>query len=427
MSTKRDQNIQSIRNLSSRNRDFVAVAEALEAMANDQVGFYAAKNAKLLFHQYSDGGITDAINVVTKNGAMTTAVIDKVGAYDRIAVGAGDGTSYFYITNRIYTAQNLVRRMRVRVDALGAAPLLGFCNLGVGGPWSNFTNGLGSIYVNLLTGAMTSAISGAITTTTYTNWTAAVVGDIVEVIMEFTNLDHYSLRIVKENKVGETSEVRHTYVPNSTGMHNICYAPAIMAGGTFRLLAEETYTPESPMNKVVLHGDSYLSGAAIAYGDSALAQLRALLPYPCASLSCGTMYVDGMLASLPDLLKLNPEFVLFSNVLEAEFGGAILAQGGAAFIAWEPKIMKYVNTLVQAGITPVMFTAKNRYWDQASADAKIAWWKLRYPNLPYVTIDPSELTYPGPAYDSTGFHLVRRPNSIIAAEMIKVMKNLGRI
>jgi hypothetical protein len=153
--------------------------------------------------------------------------------------------------------------MRVRVDALGAAPLLGFCNLGVGGPWSNFTNGLGSIYVNLLTGAMTSAISGAVTTTTYTNWTAAVVGDIVEVIMEFTNLDHYSLRIVKENKVGETSEVRHTYVPNSTGMHNICYAPAIMAGGTFRILAEETYTPESPMNKVVLHGDSYLSGAAI--------------------------------------------------------------------------------------------------------------------------------------------------------------------
>lgn len=375
---------------------------------------------RIPLYRMPSGNLTNQFDAMTFAGAMSTATITAVGGYDNVVVGnePTPQSSYFRLTNRFFTASPIYVHMRIKVKALGATPVLGVRNLSAPAPYVNFINKEGYMYINLLTGAATSSMSGYPTFTASNGFTGAVVADeILDLYWEWTYNDTMKLRITKDKSGAEISSVFGTWGVNNNTSASIFYPTVIMADGTYQILSQEIGTITSVRPKIALIGDSLMSGARVSYVDTIVGKLESKLPYKIANFSSPATYLSGQQSVLKDLLFVKPEVAFISPTLE----GLYLDYANPAspnYATYTAALLAFLNTLVNNGIKPVFLVASDTglYVDSRMTTFE-TWIATNYPAALYV----ERLSTEG-ALDGTGIHLNGTANSIVADKLIALLE-----
>jgi hypothetical protein len=372
-------------------------------------------------YKMSNANLTNGYENITTAGAMATAVVTQVGDYDNIVVGGSDQASYFFPADRIFTATPIMGHIRVKAVSLGGtAPILGFRIISAPAPYVNFTNQQGYIYVNLSSGAMTSSFSGYATTTTTNNLSGSVsANEIVDVYFEWEYNNQMKMILVRNNLNGETSQITKTWSAQVNSSASICRLAVIMADGTYQLLSYEIGVKSFQRPKVLIAGDSELSGACIAYNETVFYQLKTSIPYNIAQFSAPASYLAGMQAVQRDILQINPEVVFFDNILDALFNNDC-DPGDPQYATWSANFNKYVNAFIQAGIEPILFVPScTPLYPDSRVTTMISYWTTNFPGRKYV----NRLSTDG-GFDCTGFHFNAAANAIIVTKLITELNAL---
>ena len=370
------------------------------------------------------GNLTANFDTMVKSGAMSSATIALDDGFDNIIVGGSDQNSYIQFPF-ILTHNRVIYRMRVRVDAVGGtAPILGFRNIWPGGTYSNFSNPQFYCYFNLATGALTTTTTGTTLQASYNGWLGTVAaGDIVELEIQY---EYMKPRIVKMTKVGDilsgevSSQVRLKNSASDGDWAQITHPAIIMADGTYTLLDYELISlDDRPF--FLIDGDSMGCSVRVPYEGSLVGHLNAKLPYTAACMAAGTKRTEGHLATLWEVVRLKPKYLIIFNYLDALFPNyADPANGSHA--TWSANFNRYVDTIKGLGITPIFVYPETWAPGILGANATVCGHYETYLNTNYPTDLKVKVLTSESTYDSTGFHYSTTANGIIADKILTLME-----
>jgi hypothetical protein len=377
------------------------------------------------------GNLTNGFDPVTFNGAMATAQgaagITQVGGYDRIVVANGGvNTDSWFRTAKIFSAKPLFAHMRVKVAAVGAAPVLGFRTISPGATYTNSGSQLRTFVINLITGAITVNSSTGYTVSQTNQFSGAIVaGEIVDVYLQWLYRGYWSITIVRNDANSQTSVFKMllTDPTNNASLElNMWYLCPILFDGTYQLMNFDVKTANNYNSTVGLLGDSMLTAASIAYADTIQGKLSSALAQRVANFAGGGMLLPGIQSVLKDLLASNTQVCFLCNALDGIFGGkANPANGGYA--AWSASFNSVVNTLISLGIEPVMFAPScTAIYTEAAKQFMIDYWVSQFPGRQYVTTVPSEVIL-----DNSTIHYSPYTNQIVTDRLVAILETLGKI
>ena len=363
---------------------------------------------------------------ITKVGAMTTATITaNDGVNDRVVVGAGTQTTYFYPTKQ-FASRRFVARIKVRVDALGTTPILGITSVWPGLTYNSFNNTLYYGYFNILTGAFTGATSHSDIRTTYNGWTAAVVGDIIEVELVTNYMEERVMRIMKNNSLaGEYSIARDARNGiTDTSLQNHHYIGFIMADGTYTVLDNTISTKEPQYPKIMITGDSMSTSVRVAKADTIWGSLQRKLPHSVSLVGGTSLMQKGALAILHEIVTLKPEWIvpfLWIDPIYQSKSDPV----NANYATWSADFIKWVNVVKSHGIKVIFPYPEN--WALLDPDGgdSVHYKDFLDDNFPtdlQLYIPASQATY-----DSTGFHYAAATNNWIADQLITILDGQGAL
>jgi hypothetical protein len=384
----------------------------------------SSKGTKL--YDMPSGNLTDGGDPFTFNGAMATAVITKSGGFDNIVVGNAGANidSWMRQTNTFYAAKPLTVHLKVKIVALGAAPVLGFRTLGVGGIYSNFTNVLKSFYVNLLTGAITCNSTAGFDVVQKNGFTGAVaVGEVLDLYFTFSAFERYTLTVCRNIISGDSSTMTLTYplaLSSANDTQDLFYAPVILFDGTYKILEHDFVTGDYDAAVVAFMGDSLMSGGRQHYYDSLQYQLQQIVPYRIANFAAGTCLLAGMQSVLRHTLRAAPKVIVFDNGLDALFGNDC-DPTDPQFAAWDAAMKTFVDTIIGAGIEPVLcITSCTFLFPDTRLDTFQAWWTANYPTRKFVRMNASDVEF-----DGTHFHYNPATNGRFRNKIRGALATLG--
>ncbi len=384
--------------------------------------------------QLSSGGVTDAIENVTKNGAITTATIAKVGNYDNFIVTGGDSTSWIRFNKLSVTDNRYILKARIKVDSIGVtAPILGIGFNGV-----QETHDLGALYgssmlVNLLTKVITrqGETAGVPTTTTSSAGTLCSNGDILELTikaepelsrMRFTVLNTYT---------GEFTNGIHNLISGGSG------GSSRAAGVIMKLLSlwmtDGTYTvidykcissvPFEPL--VALVGDSFGCGYSLPTAQNIMPLLVNALPYDIVDYGGNGAYVISMMKyQMAQVLKTKPKYVFVFSILTLYLG--YFDDGDANQTEFDTYMGNIMKAITSYGGIPVLIkwqtTGTYINGNSAAWDTKRAALVASYPTTLTLDLSAQALTFTG-----SGSHPSAADNIKIKREIISLLKTAGAI
>lgn len=369
------------------------------------------------------GNFTSNIDPMTKSGSMTTATIALTNAgFDNVIVAGSTEASYIRFPF-IATNNRVVYRLKLRVDAVGAtAPIVGFRNIWPGATYSNFNNPQFHGYFNLATGTVTTTTSGVTTTSDYNGFAGTVsAGNIIELELQFEQMRPRIFTVTKNSLLTGEFSVRNQ-LKNTTadGDWSLINHPAIiLADGTYTILDYEILSFDDRPT-VLIDGDSMGVGVRISHNDTITGKLESKIPYRVASIAAGSKRLAGHLATMWQIRRLKPTYVLFFHYIESCQGLANPANGGHA--TWSANFAKYVSTIKALGITPIFVHPQT--WaviDPSGTNSAFyeTYLNTNYPNDMKIKVLTSESFY-----DSTGFHYNGVTNGIITDKLITLLDSV---
>lgn len=392
---------------------------------NDFVKVKNVNNKNLVsMYKMPAGNLTSELDNMTFNDAMAAATITLDDGFDNVVVAGTNQNSYAQFPF-IFSLHRGVYRMKLRVDAIGTAPLVGFRNIWPGSTYSNFNNPHFFGYVNLATGAITCSTNGTTTTTNLNGFIGTVAAnDIIELEIQFEYMRPRIFRVIKNGAMtGEISVINQLKNTNSDGEWDNCSQPAIiLADGEYTIIEYEILSMENrPL--IMLEGDSMSTGVRVTYANSIIGNLDTKLPYRVASSAAGSKYLAGHLATLWIVSKLRPTYLLFSHYLESCQGLANPANGGHA--AWSAAFQKYVSIIKALGIIPVFVYPET--WavlDPTGVNSAFyeTYLNTNYPADPKIKVPTSQSVY-----DGTGFHYAGATNAYIADQLIAYLESVSAL
>ena len=360
------------------------------------------------------GELADGFNSqITKSGALASATFTKDGDYDKVAVVGGDVNSYFTFGPQT-TMANMRTKLKVLVNSIEATPLLGFRGIWPGGTFSNFNNTQPSGYVDLTTGAWT--IQGEGSNTNYNGVLGTVsAGDIIEITQDLNHLRGATYTFAKLNNTnGEVSTIVTTKSVGSDGTVKHAYPAIIMAGGDYTILDASIYFLDAQRPKILTVGDSMSVGVRIAESASVTAYFKAKQPYEAANIGAGSVLITGMLASIWQVIKLRPEYLVIFNFLDPIFYGRANPASGD-YATWTANFQRYVSIIKSFGVKPIFVHPET--WTFLGNATACAYYETflnaTYPSDIKIKVLNSEIFY-----DGTGFHYAGPTNTIIADKVI---------
>lgn len=384
-----------------------------------------SKSATLIY-SLPKGGLTDGFDPVTKAGAVSTATISKTGNYDTVVVGAGTQTSYFYVRKQFASTRNVVR-LKVKVNSVGAAPVIGFNNIWPGAGYNQFNNTSYYAYVNLLTGVVTDAGSGD-TVTTYNGFDGAVAaGDIVEIELITYYADFRLFRVTKVNSLtGEFSLKKNQKVVDAidSKLQNHIYNGVVLADGSYTILDFSVTSLEPTNAKLMLVGDSMSVSVRQTYKNTIVGFLKSKSPESFAVVGGTSMEQRGLNAVLDEILKLRPEYVAVFNWINPIYQGDVNA-ADSNYATWNAAIQKFAQAIKTAGIKPIwMYPEKWALLDPDGVNAAVyeTYLNTNFPNDLKIKLYASEV-----GYDSTGFHYDAATNELIADRLLTLLASQNAI
>lgn len=373
-------------------------------------------------YQMPVANLTNQYDAFTTGGAMASATITQVGGYDNISVGGSDQNSYFYPTDKLFSGRPLYGHLKVKVGTLGATPLLGFRTIVAPGQYVSFSHNQGYFYVNLITGVITFSFGGYTPTAT-NNFSGSVsAGEVIDLYFTWIYNSQVLMTVVRNNLNGETSQVSSTFLVNGNGNAMLIRLAAIMAGGEYQLIKYEVGINSFLRPKVVLAGDSELSGICITAAATIRNQLLGLIPYNVMDMSATASLLTGIQAVQSDIINLNPEVVVFDNIIDALWFN-YSDPASPNYASWSAAFNKYVNAYIRAGIEPVLFVPSITFlYPDSRCTTLINYWTTNFPGRQYV----QRLATDG-GFDCTGFHLNAAANLIVARNIITVLNALNKL
>lgn len=401
----------------------------LSATPPDGVAFNGPKmrdisvNTPIYMYGLNSGGIFDGIDIVTKNGAMTSAVISKQGDYDRIAVTGGNATSYL-ILDKQSTLNQFSIILRVKINSIGAAPLLGLQGIWPGLTYSNFNNAQYFGYVNLATGVITATSAG--TNTSYNGFLGTVLpNDIIEIRLDGDFLVGSTLTIKKiSGFTGEVSMDQTIKSPTADGWVFHQVLSIIMADGDYTILQYIVNHTDTFKPKICVVGDSMSSGVRIVKADSVIGKFKAKLPYRASSIGAGSCLTKGSLATIYEALNIYPEYMVIFFYLDPIYYDKANPANGS-YATFSADFARYVNTIKEQGIKPI-FIHPQTWAILDPSGVKCAFYttflNTFYPTERTIFLSSSELFY-----DGTGFHYNGVTNGIIADKVIALLESEGAL
>jgi hypothetical protein len=372
------------------------------------------------------GVLADSLDpAIVKNGAMSTATITKQGDYDRIAVTGGDATSYFTL-GRQFTLDNYIVRVRVKINSIGTAPLLGFKGIWPGSTYSNFNNPQPSGYANLTTGALTTSVNGDTLVSSYNGWSGTVVANnIIEFTIERNIHRDTKYTISKLNATG--IEVSDTYYTKNVSADS-CVTHGIfaitLADGDYTLLDVSVEHLEAHRPLLLTVGDSISVSVRIPESDSFTSKFKSKQPYQAANVGAGSCLLKGMLASVWQVLRLKPKYLAIFNYLDAIYFDYSNTTSGS-YATWSADFEKYRSLIIANGITPIWCYPKTLpILDPTGSKAVhfTTYLSTNHPTDLVVTLESSEVHV-----DGTGFHLNGVSNDILADKVVTLLQTAGAI
>lgn len=380
-----------------------------------------AKSEKLVYSM-PKFNVFQNFDQLTKSGAAVGGNFSSDGGHDFIEVIGGDATSYFHFPF-IVTLNRCCYRMRFHINELFVNPILGFTNVWPGGTYSNFNNPQYMAYFNLSTGAVTASGTGEVTNASFNGFLGSLAdGDIIELELRH---EYMRKRVVSMKKIngntGEISVITQTKNPGSDGSWaSITHPGVIIADAAVKLLSYEIFSlDEEPY--ILIDGDSMGQSVRVAYSATTDSVLNANARLVTACIAAGTKKTKGHLATLWQVQKLQPQYLVLYNYLDALYPNqADPANGGHA--AWAADFERYVNTVKGLGIK-IIFVYPETWTFLANAT------QCGYYETYLNTTFPADLKLKIPnaqiAYDGTGFHYAGSTNTYIAKQLIQLIKNDG--
>lgn len=365
------------------------------------------------------GNFTNNIDTMTKSGAMSSATISLDDGFDNVIVAGSDQNSYIQFPF-ILTQTRCIYKLRVRVDAVGATPLIGFRNIWPGSTYSNFNNPQFYGYFNLLTGVVTTTTGGTTTVMDYNGWQGAVgVGDIIELEIKYEYMRPRIFSITKVSDVltGEISTRRQLKSQFADGdWSQITHPAIIMADGTYTVLDYEVFSLDSEPF-FLIDGDSMGCGVRTTYEDSIVGKLNTKLPYKTASIAAGTKRTLGHLSTLWEVIKLRPTYIIIFNYIDSLYPNqADPANGNHA--TWSVDFQRYINTIKALGITPIFIYPET--WTFLANATQCGYYET-YLNTTFPSDLKVKVLTSESFYDGTGFHYAGATNEIIANKIITLL------
>lgn len=365
--------------------------------------------------------LTSTINSVTKNGAMSTAVVTAVGPYEKIAVTAGTNTSYVKINDSFLSDANTVASLKVKLDTIGTNSLVGLRRINNAGVGDTNTNNI-SFYVNLNTGVIFRNSTAMTTAGTIAPFAAN--SDIIE----FTWIRDYKTWH-NEIQVKNLTTGANLYAQNlgsgdiDTYITIIANPALTLADGTFTVLDWEikSTTPHHP--KLVVVGDSQGSGYHIANSDTIFYRLDNALPYNIGSTAGPGAYIYSIQKSqLPEVVAMKPDAVLLFSYLSIYYGDFKVADPD--YTTWKAAWDKVMNGIIAYGgrvilpkidTWPLFGNSNEALWN-TFVDGEV----VAHPTTLVLDLRGETLTY-----DNSGYHYNGASYEIIKNKIITLLEGVS--
>jgi hypothetical protein len=382
----------------------------------------AASNGGTDIFQLPANGITTGLTTFTKYGAAASSTVTAVGAYDQIKVIGGDATSIFELDQRQFALGESIIRLKVKIDSLGANPLLGIKERDVpSGVYSNWTGFDYSGSVSLLDGHWTiPAYSRGATVDSSNNFYGVplAVGDVVDIVYHKIYAGFHRIIIYKNGLLMKSSFANiNCLAADGGGGDNHCFEGFIMADGKYTIL---NYSIKSPYSNPLLAiiGDSLGSGARIESINTLQGWFNRLTPYKCALMGGPSSYLAGALACEEDVIKVRPKYVLMMLNLDGIWQDFCNPTNGN-YATWDKEFKRYVSNIRAAGAIPIF----PQYTSTAlvlSATNCLHWNDYLDAQFPgSLRLDLRGKTF---TYDGTAFHFDSNTNKMIVGELIKILQ-----
>lgn len=398
-------------------------------------GLYSAaipRGNGVVYHDIEKGGITDGVLAVTKAGALSTATIDKVGNFDRLAVTGGSNTSIITFDDKFVCDTQAIIRFSVKISDLNIDGSSGTSKIGLGTSGVQNTGDTGGVishysFFDIIgkTGVTKGGGGGEnASIVTASAGTLVANGQILDI--EFRN----------DLKIGQSIL---TIVNRTTGEFAISKSPVYstidmgLANGKLRLmLTNATYinlsltvSSNAPKNNVVqVLGDSMASSYTTISNLSLVGRFRAISPVPIiVSSGNGAYWKSIATMQMQEVFKIQPKYVTIISILP--LNNSAYDSGDSDYAAFIANFNTVINGILSFGGVPILtkWGASNFYGPTIGN----AWntfldgQKVLFPAMQFLDLTQ----FPTLQYNDFFGHPSSSDWVVIAAELDKVLKTLG--
>ena len=385
-----------------------------------------ANNETLVIQTLPNGAITDGVLSVTKNGAMTTATISKVGQFDKLAVTGGNYTSYikfndFFIGDQCYKIKATIKVENLNKDGATGTSYLGFSQYG-----TQLTQDTGTVYNGGLAVELIgktairngfNANGSAVSSPVVSAGTLVASGDVLDLEMQ---LD--PLRIIRTLKVinrstGEYVYASHTGSTTSFGIITSTFG-IIATNADYTLLDVKLY---SSVTKPIMGfiGDSYGVGYNQTFSTTLTPICNNSLPYEFVTCCGNGGYIYTMAnRQMQEIMKTKPTFVVLVTVLSLFYGDFKVTDPD--YTNWYAAYNKIIKEVVNYGGIPVMikwppgpYTNNNTTQWNAFIDAEV----LLNPTMQVLDLTGYSFTYSDNSHPSAADYqlILQSVDALLAA------------
>lgn len=357
--------------------------------------------------------LSSSFETVTKTGALSSAsTITAVGPYDKIAVTGGTNTSSIYLSNLFNCVNDIVYKLKLKVDTKGTtACLIGFWLKNAAFTQDTGSNSDHMIYINLTSGLIyvnygATVIPTALTTKITPSFSAS--GDILDITYTRNSQTAIHTFIVQNERTGGYAIANtNTAASNQSDINYAIRMPGFILADVTATIIDftiESMYRRSPLLHMI--GDSIGLGYNTPYYSNVEFKLKQSIPFNVINSCSNASYIYGINAGqLREVIETNPRavvcfFWLSLYYAEYEVGNA----NNTVYMAQWNNIMAAINIL---GIKIILF--KVNAWalsngGNAAADAT-AWNSfIVAQQLIYTNIIIADATGISQSYDSSGYH-----------------------
>jgi hypothetical protein len=369
----------------------------VEDLANQLAGYrltdFAVRNMSIpstgiVINEIPNGAITDGVLPNTKGGAMTTAVISKVGNYDKLAVTGGNQGSFIYFNNVWVIDAGINIKLSVKVENLNKDGVTGTSYLGIACYGLNFTWDGGSAWniagVGELVGkgiGFYNYLNNYAAGDTYKASAGTLVssGDILDVELKFNAFTGGCVFEIKNRTTGEyisgiklsSPTLNYGFVRNQ--FSKTSRLGLIMSNADYTILDYKVYSDvTNPLAAFI--SDNTTAGYNIPYTTSLLPKLSNLAPYQFSSYVSNGGNINNMAqVMVREALKLKPKYVFF--IAQILRDGRFI-NTSPDYTAWYTAFTNMINQVIvkqcipvltklpPGGQNPANFSAWNAFVDQ---------------------------------------------------------------